>query len=209
MAVSIVLVCVVSYLLGNLNGAILLSRLVEKDDVRRHGSGNAGFTNFFRNYGKSTSLLVILIDALKTAAACLLGGWLLGSCGMRTEGMLLGGLTATLGHDFPALLGFRGGKGIVCGFTTAVVTDWRVGLALLAVFAAVYFLTKFVSLASIVCAVCFGLLFVLLYPGRVWVMLPALAMAVLAIFLHRENIRRLLKGQERKTEFFKKKGDAQ
>ena len=67
MAVSIALICVLGYLLGGINGAILLSKLVEKDDVRRHGSGNAGFTNFFRNYGKRTSLLVILIDAAKAA----------------------------------------------------------------------------------------------------------------------------------------------
>ena len=206
MAVSILLVCVLGYFLGNVNGAVLLSRLVEKDDVRRHGSGNAGFTNFFRNYGKATSLLVIVIDALKTAGACLLGGWLLGKYGFRTEGLLLGGLAATLGHDFPALLGFRGGKGIVCGFTAALVTDWRVGLLLFLLFAAVYLLTKYVSLASCLCALCFGAAFVLLYPGHPWVWALALAMAVLALVLHRENIRRLLHGQERKTEFFKKKG---
>lgn len=204
MAVSIVLVCIVGYLLGNLNGAILLSRFVEKDDVRRHGSGNAGFTNFFRSYGKATSLLVILIDGLKTAAACVLGGLLLGKWGLRTEGMLLGGLTATLGHDFPALLGFHGGKGIVCGFTAALVTDWRIGLILLAVFAIVYFLTKYVSLASCLCAVGFGPFFVLFYPGRPFVWALALAMALLALVLHRENIGRLLKGQERKTDFFHK-----
>ncbi len=204
MAVSIVLVCIVSYLLGNLNGAILLSRFVEKDDVRRHGSGNAGFTNFFRSYGKATSLLVILIDGLKTAAACVLGGLLLGKWGLRTEGMLLGGMTATLGHDFPVLLGFHGGKGIVCGFTAALVTDWRIGLILLAVFAIVYFLTKYVSLASCLCAVGFGPFFVLFYPGRPFVWALALVMALLALVLHRENIGRLLKGQERKTDFFHK-----
>ena len=204
MAVSIVLVCIVGYLLGNLNGAILLSRFVEKDDVRRHGSGNAGFTNFFRSYGKATSLLVILIDGLKTAAACVLGGLLLGKWGLRTEGMLLGGMTATLGHDFPVLLGFHGGKGIVCGFTAALVTDWRIGLILLAVFAIVYFLTKYVSLASCLCAVGFGPFFVLFYPGRPFVWALALAMALLALVLHRENIGRLLKGQERKTDFFHK-----
>ena len=204
MAVSIALVCIAGYLLGNLNGAILLSRFVEKDDVRRHGSGNAGFTNFFRSYGKATSLLVILIDGLKTAVACVLGGLLLGKWGLRTEGMLLGGLTATLGHDFPALLGFHGGKGIVCGFIAALVTDWRIGLILLAVFAIVYLLTKYVSLASCLCAVSFGLFFVLFYPGRPFVWALALVMALLALVLHRENIGRLLKGQERKTDFFHK-----
>lgn len=204
MAVSIALVCVLGYLLGGINGAILLSKLVEKDDVRRHGSGNAGFTNFFRNYGKRTSLLVILIDAAKAAASCLLGGWLLGKYGLRTEGMLLGGLAATLGHDFPAFLGFRGGKGIVCGFATALVTDWRVGLILLAVFALVYFLTHYVSLASVLCALGFFASFWLFYPGRPFVLILSGCLSALAIFLHWENIGRLVRGQERKTYFFKR-----
>lgn len=204
MAVSIALVCVLGYLLGGINGAILLSKLVEKDDVRRHGSGNAGFTNFFRNYGKRTSLLVILIDAAKAAVSCLLGGWLLGKYGLQTEGMLLGGLAATLGHDFPAFLGFRGGKGIVCGFATALVTDWRVGLILFAVFALVYFLTHYVSLASVLCALGFFVSFWLFYPGRPFVLILSGCLSALAIFLHRENIGRLVRGQERKTYFFKR-----
>ena len=204
MAVSIALICVLGYLLGGINGAILLSKLVEKDDVRRHGSGNAGFTNFFRNYGKRTSLLVILIDAAKAAASCRLSGWLLGHYGLRTEGMLLGGLAATLGHDFPACLGFRGGKGIVCGFATALVTDWRVGLILLAVFALVYFLTHYVSLASVLCALGFFVSFWLFYPGRPFVLILSGCLSALAIFLHRENIGRLVRGQERKTYFFKR-----
>lgn len=204
MAVSIALVCVLGYLLGGINGAILLSKLVEKDDVRRHGSGNAGFTNFFRNYGKRTSLLVILIDAAKAAVSCLLGGWLLGKYGLRTEGMLLGGLAATLGHDFPVFLGFRGGKGIVCGFATALVTDWRVSLVLLAVFALVYFLTHYVSLASVLCALGLFVSFWLFYPGRPFVLILSGCLSALAIFLHRENIGRLVRGQERKTYFFKR-----
>lgn len=204
MAVSIALICVLGYLLGGINGAILLSKLVEKDDVRRHGSGNAGFTNFFRNYGKRTSLLVILIDAAKAAASCLLGGWLLGKYGLGTEGMLLGGLAATLGHDFPAFLSFRGGKGIVCGFAAALVTDWRVGLILLAVFALVYFLTHYVSLASVLCALGFFVSFWLFYPGRPFVLILSGCLSALAIFLHRENIGRLVRGQERKTYFFKR-----
>ena len=206
MGTAIVLTALFSYLLGNLNGAILLSRLVEKDDVRRHGSGNAGFTNFFRNYGKATSLLVILIDGAKTALSCLLGAFLLGKYGLGTEGMLLGGLCATLGHDFPAFLGFRGGKGIVCGFAAALVTDWRIGLLLLALFAVTYLSTKYVSLASLLCAVGFLVLFPLFYPGKSLVILLSAVMALLAIFLHRENLKRLLKGQERKTDFFQKKG---
>lgn len=150
---------------------------------------------------------MILIDGLKTALSCLLGGWLLGKYGLPTEGMLLGGLCATLGHDFPAFLGFRGGKGIVCGFATALVTDWRVGLTLLVLFAVTYLLTKLVSLASMVSALAFGILFAALYPGHPFVLAIALIMMLLTVFLHRSNLKRLVKGQETKTEFFKRRGE--
>ena len=118
--------------------------------------------------------------------------------------MLLGGLAATLGHDFPAFLGFRGGKGIVCGFAAALVTDWRIGLILFAVFALVYFLTHYVSLASVLCALGFFVSFWLFYPGRPFVLILSGCLSALAIFLHRENICRLVRGQERKTYFFKR-----
>ncbi len=205
MAVSIVFTAALSYLLGNINGAVLLSRMVAQDDVRKHGSGNAGFTNFFRNYGGLRSLLVILIDGLKAAAACVIGGWLMGRYGMRTEGMLLGGLFATLGHDFPAFLQLKGGKGIVCGFATALVTDWRIGGILFLLFGITYLLTNYVSLASILCAAAFALCFWLFYPHNLWIGLFSLLLAALAIFMHRENLMRLLHGNERKTYFFKKR----
>ena len=146
----------------------------------------------------------LLIVGILIGAVLLGGGWLLGKCGLRTEGMLLGGLAATLGHDFPAFLGFRGGKGIVCGFATALVTDWRVGLILLAVFALVYFLTHYVSLASVLCALGLFVSFWLFYPGRPFVLILSGCLSALAIFLHRENINRLVKGRERKTYFFKR-----
>ena len=86
------------------------------------------------------------------------------------------------------------------------MTDWRIGLILLALFSLVYLLTKYVSLASILCSLGFFVCFLLFYPGRIGVILPAAAMALLAIFLHRENLKRLAKGQERKTDFFQKRG---
>lgn len=206
MIVRILLILLVGYLLGNINGAVLLSRLVARDDVRRHGSGNAGFTNFFRNYGGAVSLIVILIDGCKAVLACLLGGWLLGKYGYRPEGMMLGAIAVSLGHDFPAFLGFRGGKGIACGFAAALTIDWRVGLLIFAVFALVYFLTKYVSLSSVLASVAFAAGFWYLYTDRPIMVALSCCMAALAIFLHRENIRRLLQGTERKTDFFKKKG---
>lgn len=153
MILKAILIAAAGYLLGNLNGAILISKLLVHDDVRRHGSGNAGFTNFFRNYGGFTSLLVILIDAVKAVAACTLGRWLLASEGLGLEGAVLAALAVGIGHDFPALLGFHGGKGIVCGFASALMLDWRVGLVAFVVFAGVYLTTKYVSLSSVLAAV--------------------------------------------------------
>ncbi len=202
---SIALTVVAGYLLGNLNGSVILSRLLAHDDVRTHGSGNAGFTNFFRSYGGLSSLLVMLLDGCKAAAACLIGGSLLSAFGIRQEGMILGAIAVTLGHNFPALLGFRGGKGIVCGFASAIVIDWRVALLILVIFAAVYFLTHYVSLSSVVAALGFGVGFVLFHPDRPYLVAGACCLVALAIFMHRENIRRLLRGQERKTDFFNRR----
>ena len=106
---SVLIGILVSYLLGNLNGAVCISAL-RHDDVRSHGSGNAGLTNFIRNYGVGQAVYVILIDAGKAALACLLTGLLLRPFGYYTEGTALGGLAVMLGHNFPALLGFKGGK---------------------------------------------------------------------------------------------------
>ena len=204
MAVKLLIIIIVSYLFGNLNGAILISRLLVHDDVRRHGSGNAGFTNFFRNYGGLTSLLVIIIDAVKAVAACALGRWLLGGEGFGLEGAVLAALAVGLGHDFPALLGFHGGKGIVCGCASALMLDWRVGLVAVAVFALVYFTTKYVSLSSILGAAALGVSFACWHFDRPWAVAGCAAMCVLAIVMHRENIVRLLTKTERKTDFFKK-----
>lgn len=132
MVLRVVVIILASYFLGNLNGAILISRLLAHDDVRRHGSGNAGFTNFCRNYGSLSGLLVFAIDALKAVAACALGRVLLTPLGYGLEGAVLGALFVGIGHDFPATLGFHGGKGIVCGFASAMMLDWRVGLCALA-----------------------------------------------------------------------------
>ena len=204
MAVKMLIIIVASYLLGNCNGAILISRILIHDDVRRHGSGNAGFTNFFRNYGGITSLLVIFIDAVKAVATCALGRWLLGSEGLPLEGAALAALAVGLGHDFPALLGFHGGKGIVCGCASALMLDWRVGLVAVAVFALVYFTTKYVSLGSILGAAALGISFACWHSDRPWAVAGCAAMCILAIWMHRENIARLVNKTERKTDFFKK-----
>lgn len=200
---SILVGMLVSYLLGNLNGAVCMSALMH-DDVRSHGSGNAGLTNFIRNYGVGRAVYVILIDAGKAALACSVTGLLLKPYGLYTEGTALGGLAVMLGHNFPALLGFKGGKGILSGLFIALVVDWRVAIIILAVFLVAYLLTQYVSLGSILAATAFGVSFVLFYYNNLTVMLCGAVMGAMAVLMHRGNIVRLIKGEERKTNLFGK-----
>lgn len=203
MWLNIAIAVIAGYLLGNMNGAVFTSRMMH-DDVRDHGSGNAGLTNFIRNYGAAKAALVIAIDALKAVLSCLIGALLLRSYGMYREGAALGGAAVMLGHTFPALLGFRGGKGILSGLFVAIMVDWRVALIILAVFAIAYFTTWFVSLGSVLAAIAFAVGFVIFHHNNLVVMLCGVFMGALAVFMHRENIVRLVKGQERKTNLFKK-----
>ncbi len=193
-----------AYFLGNLNGAVNISHLMAHEDVRAHGSGNAGLTNFARNYGGWGTALVLVVDGGKAVLACLLGGLLLAPYGLELEGRMLGAVAVSLGHDFPALLGFKGGKGIVCGFAAAMITDWRIGLMLLALFALFYFTTWLVSLSSVAGAVGFIAGFIWLHHDRPWVLAGGIFMGLLALFMHRENLKRLVKGEEKKTSLFHK-----
>ena len=199
---AIIITTVVSYFLGNHNGAICVSHMLG-DDVREHGSGNAGLTNFIRNYGASRAILVILIDVLKAVLACWLGAEIFAPYGHALEGKVLAGVAVMVGHDFPALLGFRGGKGILSGWFIAWMIDWRVGALIGIVFFVVYFTTQLVSLCSILSAVTFGAAFAVLHWGNPFVVIGGIFMGGLTVFQHRANISRLLKKQESKTNLFK------
>ena len=199
---AIIVTTLVSYFLGNHNGAICVSHMLH-DDVREHGSGNAGLTNFIRNYGNSRALLVILIDVLKAVLACWLGRILFTPYGYALEGSVLAGVAVMVGHDFPALLGFRGGKGILSGWFIAWMIDWRVGLLIAIVFFGNYFLTHLVSLSSVLAAATFAAGFAFFHWGNPFVVSGCVFMGLLTIFQHRANIDRLLKGQEKKVDLFK------
>ena len=201
MWLSVVAVIVIAYLLGNLNGAIFTSRYFAHEDVRQKGSGNAGLTNFVCNYGVGKALFVILLDVGKTVAACLLGGALLQPYGYQTEGTVLGALLVSLGHDFPVFFGFKGGKGIVCGATIAAVLDLPVFLILVAIFFTCFFITRYVSLSSILVSAGFSICFVIRFWGNLPLQIGTAVIGIFAIWMHRENIKRLLSGTERKFSF--------
>ncbi len=209
------------YLLGSFNGAILISRWFRGEDIRSKGSGNAGLTNFYRNYGGLDTLLVLLIDVGKTVLACFVGGWIIKAAGFASENflqdwtdeaqMLCGGFSV-IGHIFPLWFGFKGGKGILTCGTLAAFVDWRIIMTLLVVFIAVVLITRYVSLGSIVAAVVYPFLFWIRYPihqkvseGTVMMTILAFCLAALAIYMHHGNIQRLRAGTESKFSFHKKK----
>ena len=209
------------YLLGSFNGAILISKWFRGEDIRSKGSGNAGLTNFYRNYGGLDTLLVLLIDVGKTVLACFVGGWIIKAAGFASDNflqdwtdeaqMLCGGFSV-IGHIFPLWFGFKGGKGILTCGTLAAFVDWRIIMTLLVVFIAVVLITRYVSLGSIVAAVVYPFLFWIRYPihqnvseGTVMMTILAFCLAALAIYMHHGNIQRLRAGTESKFSFHKKK----
>ena len=171
---------VFAYFCGNINGAILISKYIFHEDVRTKGSGNAGLTNFCRNYGVKYAALVIVLDALKMVAAviaaCLLMGWTVEA---------------------------KGGKGILSCGTLLWMLDWRVALVAWGTFLLLAVFTRYVSLGSVMCALTTPVTMVLFYPGH-WVALGLMTLtAALVVWAHRGNISRLLKGTESKFSFKK------
>ena len=145
-----VAVAVLSYLLGCINGAIATSHIFYHDDVRRHGSGNAGLTNFYRNYGAKCAPMVIAFDMLKAVGAVLLGNYFLGYLlGWGAAGKYFGALFCVIGHMFPVFYGFKGGKGILCSGTLLLLLDWRIALVGWGAFVVLWLTTRYVSLGSI------------------------------------------------------------
>lgn len=185
----------IGFLLGSVVTAILISKLVFKEDVRDKGSGNSGATNAARVYGLPFGVLTFIGDFIKGVAACLLGKLIGGSCCMAAAGA-----ACMLGHFFPLWFGFRGGKGVSVGAALALMIDWRIFAVAIAVFAIVVFSVKIVSAASIAATVTVGALSLILAPEPVLKLTGAVA-AVAVIIKHIPNIKRLIAGTERRITF--------
>lgn len=198
------------YILGCSNGAILVSKYILRDDIRGHGSGNAGLTNFYRTFGGKLTFLVILADVLKAVLALLLGmlgGWLMARGGFdqidSTRAKYISGLFCELGHMFPVMFGFKGGKGIMSGGIIAIMIDWRVAAVVWGSFLILAIATRWVSLGSISTGVGFPIMAWVVYHD--WIcLICAILIGGLIIFQHRTNIVRLLHGTESKFAFHKK-----
>ena len=210
---ALIISAVVSYLLGSLNFGIIISKSLNKDDVRSHGSGNAGSTNMLRNYGKKYAVMTIIGDMLKVAVAIIIsfiivrkmgnislsengGAYILGiDARMFTKSF--SGLFCVLGHIFPCFFGFKGGKGVATAGGMVFMIDWRIALILLAIFAIIVLITKYVSLGSIAMAV-FYPVFIFIFYKSLPLALLSLIFTLIVLLAHRENIKKLINHTESK-----------
>jgi len=205
------LVAVIAYFCGCFNGAVIVSKYILRDDVRSHGSGNAGLTNFYRTFGGKLTLVVILLDVLKAVAAVLIGMRLFGTVLSHgappwvTLGKYWASLFCLLGHMFPCMFHFKGGKGILSGGTVALLLDWRLALLAWGGFFLFAVLTRYVSLGSVFAAAAFPVGTWLFVSRNPVIMVLATGMGLLVIWMHRANIKRLLTGTENKFSLHRKR----
>ncbi len=186
---------VFGYLVGSLPTAYLLVRLMTGDDVRRKGSGNVGGTNALRTAGWKAGVAVTLIDVAKGA----LPVWLMTRFNPESGWVAAAMLAAVLGHCYPVWLKFRGGKGVATGFGAFLVIAPLSALAVLPLWFVVLAISRWVALASMVASACFPLVLKLIDSPDVVTLVAVSAAAVLIIFRHSSNIRKMLSGEEVKV----------
>ena len=206
LALAAVGIAVLAYFLGCFNGAVVVSRYILRDDVRNHGSGNAGLTNFYRTFGGPLTLVVILSDAVKAVVAVLFAMWIAGSISpeLITLSKYWAGLFCLLGHMFPVTFQFRGGKGILSGGTIALMMDWRVALVVWGGFLILAIATRYVSLGSCWAGLSFPFVTWFVYQDELIAVL-AVIIGGLILFKHRGNMVRIVQGTESKFALHKKK----
>ncbi|MBO5256030.1 MAG: glycerol-3-phosphate 1-O-acyltransferase PlsY [Clostridia bacterium] len=191
----------IPYLLGSINTAILVSRHFYHDDIRKYGSGNAGFTNVMRTYGKKAAIITFAGDILKTLLAILVG-W----CVFGYLTAYIAGFACFLGHIFPVFYNFKGGKGVLCMATIMLMLDWRIFCALLVVFIGIVMATKYISAGSVICAMMFPLMLNRMNNTGIYMIeFVAIAIAVIVVIKHRENLKRIFNGTESKFKIKKSK----
>ena len=193
--VPILISTVACYLSGCFNGAVIVSKYILRDDVRTHGSGNAGLTNFYRTFGGPLTLVVILEYVLGSSEI---------SQAFATLGKYWAGMFCLLGHMFPCMFHFKGGKGILSGGTIAIMIDWRIALVVWGGFLVLAIVTKYVSLGSCWAGASFPFATWFVYHDTVLLVL-AVVIGGLILYMHRGNIHRLLTGTENKFSLHHKK----
>lgn len=199
------LIAVIAYFCGCFNGAVIVSKYILRDDVRKHGSGNAGLTNFYRTFGGPLTLVVILTDVLKAVVAIWIAADIVNSPSLAVVlAKYWAGLWCLLGHMFPCMFHFKGGKGILSGGAIAIMIDWRIALVVWGGFLILAVLTRYVSLGSCWAGASFPFATWFVYHNVVITVLGAV-IGCLILYMHRGNIKRLLTGTENKFSLHKKK----
>lgn len=194
------LAAVIGYLIGNFASSYFIGKITRNIDIREHGSGNAGATNTFRVLGVKAGIIVFILDVLKGVLATLVGWWLTGN----QYGAILAGSMAVIGHNWPVLLNFKGGKGIASSFGVVLTMFPVIALILFAIAVVLIAITKYVSLGSIVAAISFPFLLIAFSQPLV-ITLMGTVLSIIALCRHKENIKRLLNGKENKFSFSPKK----
>ncbi|MBQ9680098.1 MAG: glycerol-3-phosphate 1-O-acyltransferase PlsY [Ruminococcus sp.] len=215
---------VIAYLIGSLSPAIIITHFKTGKDIRTMGSGNAGFTNVLRSVGKGPAIATIICDYLKGIIAVAIGWWIFSQLTVTNDvapleyvkyGRYLAGLFVIIGHSFPIYYGFKGGKSVVTANALMLVVDWRVFLMILGTFLIIFFATKLISLGSIACAALYPVYtLVITYfcdylpyldtPNELrfrFVLIStacAFAVGAIVIFRHKDNLKRLFSGEEKR-----------
>ncbi len=206
-----IIVAIIAYLLGSISFSVIISKKVAGFDVREKGSGNAGSTNVLRAVGKGAAAITLVCDILKGVVAVLIA-FLAGKIVKGLDNALLvqiAGICVILGHTFPVFFKFKGGKGIATSLGVLLITNWQIGLICLVFALVLIALTRMVSVGSIAAAVLFPVLVIFINQNYLvsasnWsYLIYSIILAVLVIFNHRANIKRLLAGEENKLSFKK------
>ncbi|QOR76246.1 MAG: glycerol-3-phosphate 1-O-acyltransferase PlsY [Thermoflavifilum sp.] len=202
---------ILAYLIGSISNAVWISRRFFHIDIREYGSGNAGATNTFRVLGPRAGTVVMILDMLKGVIAVELVHLIPyynqpEHAAQMMNFQLALGLAAVMGHIFPIWADFRGGKGVATLFGMVLAIQPVVALCCVGVFVLVLFLTRYVSLSSILAAIAFPLLILFIFKSGAFVYrLFAIIIALLVIFTHQKNIQRLLHGRENRVSLFRKR----
>ncbi len=193
----------IAYLLGSISFAIIVSKVYAHDDVRKYGSKNAGMTNILRTYGKLPAFFTLLGDFLKGVLAVVIGRWIFLTMGITAfDAGYVAGFFALLGHLYPVYFGFKGGKGVLTSLGIILVVNPLVFFILLIIFLPILFITKIVSLISITGALLYPVITLVvdlcLRKPALFDVLFAALFSVIVIYKHKDNIRRLLNGTEKR-----------
>lgn len=181
------------YLMGSISPSVLLSRFAFKKDVRNEGSGNAGATNVARVFGMKAGLITLALDVLKIITPMLIGMWLDGD-----RGVCVAGIAGILGHCFPVFFKFRGGKGVSVAVTIAIFLGWQSVVIGLSAFIIIVLITRIVSISSMIAALSLIATTLIFQADNTYKIVLSIVTAVLIIFMHRENIARIVRGEEKK-----------